>query len=368
VTVVEQFLTAVNRKDVAAATARFATGASYHGNPPCSTTACTTPAEIAGRIDHDWVIYAPITYDLEQTAPTTVVFRGQGFPNRLNDTYVEAQLTVAAGQITALVTTGSARPCRQSPRPAACQASPTAPAATAMVAPPTGQSFVLVLPPDPTLVGTPGATTVADPLTVVRQYGEAINRGDAQAAGALWAEDGSLQAGEGFACAQGCRGRAAIQVSLTTNWFPYLPTTEVLLQTSPTTVVMRGQGSGDRAAGVYHEVTYEVSGGLIQQSEAGSFTTCALAPVASICPGYTPPPPVPAFQLNTATPAPLAVVPSVIAPVPAQPARPTPQHSNGIATGLVVGGVALLTLVVAALVVAAVGLLIRRAARSHPRT
>jgi hypothetical protein len=232
------------------------------------------------------------------------------------------------------------------------------------------QAFVLVLPPDPALVGTPAATptgaAIPDPLTVVRELFEAINRGDIQAVVALWTDDGFLRSGAGFACQEGCRGRNEIQAAYVQNWFPNLPTTEVLQQTSPTTVVVRGQGAGDRAQNTFHEVTYEVRGGLIRNSEAGSFTTCALAPLPSICPSYVPPPPVVALPTSApSTPAALAAAGAVAPNAPAQPAGPRPVRDNGVSRTVVLGGLSLLGAAALGLLIVAVGLIVRRATRSR---
>src|SRR5690349_21117976 len=79
VAVVQAFFDAINRHDGTAAAALFTETPLYDGKIVCvAPDICHTREEIAQGVYAAYIIYAPITVDLEQVGPTTVVARGQG--------------------------------------------------------------------------------------------------------------------------------------------------------------------------------------------------------------------------------------------------------------------------------------------------
>jgi len=90
VAVVQAFFDAINRGDADGAAALFTESPYYDGLNICQAPKpCTTREEIASGLSTGIVPYRPITVDLEQVDPTSVIARGQGELGRVNDAYFE---------------------------------------------------------------------------------------------------------------------------------------------------------------------------------------------------------------------------------------------------------------------------------------
>lgn len=77
VAVVQAFFDAINNKDQNAAAALFAQNGTYQGLLFClAPNPCTTREQIAAAVYGAYIIYDPITVDLELVDPTTVIVRG----------------------------------------------------------------------------------------------------------------------------------------------------------------------------------------------------------------------------------------------------------------------------------------------------
>lgn len=135
---------------------------------------------------------------------------------------------------------------------------------------------------------TPDLSASSDPVAVVRAYFEAINRGDAAAAAALLTDTPVFVAV--LFCQQGCNSRTEIEAGLDRIWLPNLPVTVAYEQVSPSVVIARAQGSGNRADNSYFTVRFEVRGDRIAAYQGEAAAGCIyLTQPNTICAPYPPP-------------------------------------------------------------------------------
>ncbi len=121
VAVVQAFFDAINRHDGTAAAAVFTETPLYDGKIVCiAPDTCHTREEIAKGVYAAYIIYAPITVDLEQVGPTTVVARGQGDYNRLADTFFQGTFELAGDQIASYHADVMNTYCGDAPRKSVC--------------------------------------------------------------------------------------------------------------------------------------------------------------------------------------------------------------------------------------------------------
>lgn len=121
VAVVQAFFDAINHQDQNAAAALFAENGVYEGLEFClAPNPCRNRAEIAAAIYGAWIIFDPITVDLEQVDPTTVIARGQGDVNRRVATFFQVTFEVTGDQIASYHTDDQNVYCGDAPRKSIC--------------------------------------------------------------------------------------------------------------------------------------------------------------------------------------------------------------------------------------------------------
>src|SRR5712692_2335431 len=84
-----------------------------------------------------------------------------------------------------------------------------------------------------------------EPVAVVQQFWEAVDRGDSAGAVALFSDTGTFQGT--YYCRNTCTDRSDIQMAIADGWVPYAPYTPAIEQACGDTVAVRGQGEADRA-------------------------------------------------------------------------------------------------------------------------
>jgi TIR domain len=118
--VAQQFFDAINRGDVNSATAFFADGSMLITlDRPCNTAPCTSRVQILSVLTNNWVAFGHYTFDLEQTSPSTVTFRGESMAQIALHTFIQVDLQIERGHI-ATFRAVNRFDCAQAPRPGIC--------------------------------------------------------------------------------------------------------------------------------------------------------------------------------------------------------------------------------------------------------
>ena len=210
---------------------------------------------------------------------------------------------------------------------------------------------------------TPAATSSPDPRDGVQAFYDAVNRGDAAAAAALFT-DSPAYAGW-LTCILTCTSKDEIESALNSGLITFRPITVVYEQISPAVVITQIQGEFDRRADTYGVQRFEVSGdriAAVQYEPPGQRYCSRLPQPTTVCPQYVQPAPPAPSSAALAPAEPLPVTSS-----PAEAARPVALGSRAIPLGVYLAGLGLVGLVMLG-VLGTVGLwLIQRLARGRPR-